>query len=154
MPKVRSFLAGAMDERVVREGARDLPAPMSSNATPDARAIVHEEEPAKSPPKDKGEAIKLSSRSDTNLPRGNDVVAESGPIVEQCVEVEVGPVVEGGQVDDGKAEHTTPVDRALKGPRIDEDASGSKSSPHIILASSNYLQEVLPLFLLLFSKKK
>lgn len=70
-------------------------------------------------------------------------MVELGHVVEQGIEVEVGHMEEGGKADEEAAEHIAPADQASKKPRIDEETSGSKSPPHIILAPSDRLQEIV-----------
>lgn len=137
-----------MNDRAVRRGESEHPTPLSSEATPNARVVAQGEKPVKCPPRVEGMPIDLSSESDTNLPRAEGEVAESGPVVEQGVEVEdeADPATKNVPAAEG-AEPNSPVDRASKRPRVNAEASGSKSPLRIIIDPSERLQEKARSFL-------
>lgn len=135
-----------MSEWTVRGGVIDAIVLTSSEVTPNRRPIMQKMEPAGSPSRVEDKAIELFFESDRSHPRTDELVAKSGPIVEQVVEVDAGTIAEGGQIEGEAGGRESPMDRVPKRLRVEANASGSKSPPRIIPDPSERLQEVLVVF--------
>lgn len=74
MPTVRSFLAGAMDQKASKGGEVEIQPTLSFEATPEVGVSALVENPVQSPPWDEGRSIDLSSGSELSVPMAEDQV--------------------------------------------------------------------------------